>query len=143
MNIKRIVGILCLLLSASSFADDSVDEAIIAQLRIQQDAWNNGDLNVFLSIYARDEGLMVVGSDVILTGITEVRERYETAYDTSESMGQLEFELNNLYLIDDNHAWVLGSWKLTDGDAESTGFFTTLWQKNDGVWLIIRDHTPS
>jgi uncharacterized protein (TIGR02246 family) len=141
MNIKCIVGILCLLISASSFADDSVDEAIIAQLRIQQDAWNNGDLNVFLSIYAPDEGLLVVGSDVILTGITEVRERYQAAYGSGESMGQLEFELSNLYLIDDNHAWVLGRWTLTDDDV-STGFFTTLWQKNDGVWLIIRDHTP-
>lgn len=142
MNIKHMAGILCLLISVTSFADESVDESIIAQLRIQQDAWNNGDLNVFLSIYAPDEGLVVVGSDVILTGIDNVRERYEAAYGTSESMGQLVFELNDLYLIDDNHAWVLGSWKLTHDGSESSGLFTTLWQKNDGVWLIIRDHTP-
>ncbi len=142
MNIKLIAGFLCLLISATSFADESVDEAIIAQLRIQQDAWNNGDLNVFLSIYAPDEALVVVGSDAILTGINNVRERYEAAYVTSESMGQLEFELNDLYLIDDNHAWVLGTWKITTDDHESSGFFTTLWQKNDGAWLIIRDHTP-
>ena len=119
----------------------SVDDAIITRLTVQQDAWNNGDLDVFLSIYQQNDTLSFISDSELMIGFESVAERYHGAYSNPELMGSLAFEVIEILTLAPRYAWMSGRWNLERDGETTTGTFTLLWENVDGEWLIIRDHT--
>ena len=56
-------------------------------------------------------------------------------------MGNLEFANLKITLLHKNFAYVSGSWKLTRTKDELKGYFTLLFKKVKGKWVIVSDHS--
>ena len=67
---------------------------------------------------------------------------YRTSYPDRTAMGTPTFGVKSLPAGQD-HALMLGSWRLerTGGLDTLSGWFSLVWQKGDGDWVIIRDHS--
>src|SRR5260370_42707928 len=68
----------------------STEDAVRAVLTAQQDAWNHGDVNDFMSGYESSDATTFVGN-TITKGYRQVLENYRRRYPTKAKMGRLTF----------------------------------------------------
>lgn len=119
------------------------DQAAIASvLAAQTRSWNNGNLNEFMRGYWQSDSLQFIGSNGITTGWQNTLDNYQKRYPNRAAMGTLRFEILRLELLGRENAFVVGKFYLTrpeKGDAQ--GYFTLLWRKVNGTWVITTDHT--
>lgn len=115
-------------------------------ISLQQEAWNRGDLEAFLSEgYLDSPTLTFFGSSDPVVGYQAVLERYRRSYQEGDAeMGELEFRQLDVIYLSDEHALARGHWHLTFSD-ESTaeGWFTLVFVETDDGWRIIHDHTST
>jgi L-asparaginase / beta-aspartyl-peptidase len=127
--------------AAAASQDAAVRGAIEKVLRVQQEAWNRGDVDAFMEHYWKSDDLTFSSGGKTTRGWQATLARYRERYPTREKMGRLtlgEFEITPL---GDAAALVLGQWKL-DGLSEPLGGnFTLVLRKIDGRWVIVHDHT--
>jgi uncharacterized protein (TIGR02246 family) len=122
------------------------DRAAITQLLTsQQDAWNKGDIDAFMSAYWKSPDLTFSGTSGVQRGFEAVRERYKKVYPNRSTMGQLDFSDLEFHFIGNDGALVLGHWHLTrDKDkGDIGGVFSLVWQRFPEGWRIIHDHTSA
>ena len=125
-------------------ASAEAEASILAVLSAQTEAWNQGDIPVFMEGYWEDEALRFASGNAVRSGFEETINRYLATYDTPEKMGTLSFRDLDVQILGDDAALVFGRFYLErpeEGDA--TGLFTLLFRKIDGAWLIVHDHTSS
>src|SRR5262249_20328797 len=72
---------------APSGSDDSIRAAVESVLRVQEDAWNRGDLNAFMEHYAKSESLTFSSGGKTTRGWSETLQRYRERYPTADKMG--------------------------------------------------------
>ena len=133
-----------LLLSASVKAQvlSSADEKdILRVMAMQETSWNEGDIDTFMEGYWKSDSLLFIGSSGPIYGWNATMERYKRVYSDREKMGKLTFSILEIRGLGDSHARLIGKFHLarTVGDLE--GYFTLIWAKVEGKWLIISDHT--
>lgn len=117
---------------------------ITAVLTAQQEAWNRGDVNTFLTGYWNSPELTFSGSDGIARGIAGVRERYQRNYPDRASMGELTFSSLEFRFIGPQAALVLGRWHLKrESKGDVGGVFSLVWQRFQDGWKIVHDHTST
>lgn len=128
---------------ASSFASAEADptEAIRDLLSRQEAAWNVGEIDGFMSGYARSPETKFVSGDEVTLGWQTVRDRYAKKYDSREKMGRLTFSGLTIMPLCEDAALVLGSWRLERKDDQPHGKFTLLLRKLPEGWRIVLDHT--
>jgi ketosteroid isomerase-like protein len=124
-----------------SIPENNSKEEIIEVLRNQQNAWNRGDVKGFMHYYLNSEDLTFTGSSGVVKGHKQVLDRYLKNYDNPEKMGTLKFNVLEFREISPSAAYVLGEWALKRNSDNPTGYFTLVWQKVNGEWKIIHDHT--
>ena len=56
-------------------------------------------------------------------------------------MGDLSFEINNLFSLSRKVAIVLGKFNLQRKNEKLSGYFTLIFKKINGNWYIVSDHT--
>ncbi len=137
-NIRMLPTLLFLALMAAS-----PEQSIRQVLETQQDAWNRGDVDAFMSGYEASDKTTFVGS-AITRGYQPVLESYRKRYPTKEKMGQLTFSDLEIQMLGSDYASVLGRWKLArtaDGGGDISGIYTLLFRKTANGWKIILDHT--
>jgi ketosteroid isomerase-like protein len=134
---------LLLLLPALLFAQTNKDESDIKSvLNTQITLWNAGDVKGFMEYYEKSPNLKFIGKSGVVAGWEATLERYLKSYTNRETMGTLDFDIQEIDVTEGKTAWVLGKWHLTRpsvGDAG--GYFTLLMKKVNGKWLVVRDHT--
>jgi ketosteroid isomerase-like protein len=138
IGITALAGTLVL---ASCLQTPDMQEEIERVLRLQQDAWNQGDIPGFMDHYYKSETLTFAGVSGIRKGHETVLKRYLDRYDTPEKMGQLSFTLIEFYPLSSESAVLVGKWALKRVGDNPSGYFTLVWKKIDGNWKIIHDHT--
>jgi len=116
-------------------------EDILEVLRSQQDSWNQGDINGFMNYYLNNEELTFAGSNGITKGHEQVLKRYLNTYDTADKMGTLKFNVLEFRQISPTSAYLIGEWALQRTADNPSGYFTLVWEKVNGEWKIIHDHT--
>ena len=124
---------------ATGWESDSL--AITRVLAAQQVAWNQGDIPAFMEGYWNSEELTFVGSRGITYGWQATLEGYLERYPDRATMGTLAFEILELKPLGPESAMLLGSWHLDRAENEVGGFFTLIWRKIEGKWLVVSDHT--
>src|SRR6266705_5040384 len=102
MSILRRISLLILAAtvfgSAAAAAAEPTAE-ICEILHAQQRAWNRGDIDGFMSGYARSRSTIFVSEDTVTRGWQTVRNRYKKKYSDREKMGTLTFsDLESLRL---------------------------------------------
>ncbi len=112
-------------------------------LKLQETAWNKGDLDGFMAGYWDSPDLEFV-SDKTTKGFQPTKERYFKRYKADgKEMGTLAFRDLQITLTAATEATVTGRWKLTMARESPGGGFTLTVRKFDDGWKIIKDVTTS
>jgi ketosteroid isomerase-like protein len=128
--------------AAPADANDAAVRAAVEQvIRIQEDAWNRGDVDSFVAHYWNSDDVTFSSGGQITRGWTATRDRYRERYPTKEAMGRTTFSNLEITPLGDSAAMVLGNWKLEREADPIGGNFTLVMRKIDGRWVIIHDHT--
>ena len=120
---------------------DSDKNEIISVLKSQENFWNKGNIEGFMQGYVKSDNLVFNGSSGPFYGWDAVKDRYIKTYPSKEKMGILNFKILNVSLITSNVAQLLGQFILTYPKNEVSGYFTLVFIKSKGKWLILSDHT--
>jgi ketosteroid isomerase-like protein len=127
--------------STSTGDDKSIRAAIESVLRIQQEAWNRGDIDAFVEHYWKSEELTFSSKGETARGWTATLKRYREHYPTQKEMGRLSFSGLAITPLGDTAALVLGEWSLKRESEPVSGNFSLVVRKFDDRWLIVHDHT--
>lgn len=137
----------CILLALAAtplHAGDARTE-VLALMKMQQEAWNRGDLDGFLSGYEKSGNITFVGKTVS-RGYSGLVERYRRAYGDREKMGQLTFSELEFQPLGESGAFLIGRFALKRtqaGGGDASGRFTIVLRKSAAGWRIIHDHTSA
>lgn len=117
---------------------NSIKEA----MQKQQEAWNSFDIEGFMSYYWKSDSLKFIGSKGITYGWQKTLDNYKKGYPSKEAMGELTFENIEFKQVSKKYIYVIGKWHLKRKEGNNVGgHYTLLWEKINGKWLIIIDHT--
>lgn len=141
-----LVLFLSLIASAASLKAQSntlSESQIRLALKMQEEAWNRGDLEGFMQSYWKNDSLLFIGSKGPTYGWQKTLDNYRESYPDAQAMGKLVFEIKKLTILDQSHAFVVGSWMLQRSQDQPSGYFSLLWKKFGKEWKIIADHSSS
>lgn len=119
----------------------SARDQIEAVLKMQQEAWNRGDVETFLQGYWHSPALTFNGSGGTTRGWDSLLQRYHKSYPDRASMGQLTFSRLEFRELGPKAYLVLGSWHLTRAGGDIGGVFSLVFERFSEGWRIIHDHT--
>jgi uncharacterized protein (TIGR02246 family) len=118
------------------------DEKMMRDLfKMQEDAWNSGNIEKFMDAYWRSPDLVFIGSKGITYGWQAILERYKKNYPDNVTMGKLKYEIVELNQIEKNVVFIIGKYNLERSIGNASGLFTLVLKKIKGKWLIISDHS--
>ncbi len=141
-SIPRLIFFLVINISHSQSILPELDKnKIISVLKEQENAWNKGDIEGFMQGYIKSDFLVFNGSKGPFYGWDSVKDRYLKTYPSKEKMGKLNFKIQNISLISSNVAQLLGQFFLNYPNEQVSGYFTLVFIKTKGKWLILSDHT--
>jgi hypothetical protein len=134
--------IVLLLLSCVTIHAQSKEEAAIAKvLDNQSGAWNRGNLEEFMVGYWKSDSLMFIGSRGITYGWNNTLANYKKSYPDTAAMGKLNFTLLKIKQLSNEYYQIIGKWHLQRSAGDLSGHFTLLFQKINGEWVIVADHS--
>ncbi len=138
----KLFLVFCFLLSLSfCHAQNQTAAAITKTLYAQQDSWNKGDLEEFMQPYWQSDSLMFIGKSGITYGWKHTLDNYKKGYPNKDAMGKLRFTILKITQLSSRDASVIGKWNLTRSIGDIGGYFTLLWKKINGKWVIVQDHS--
>jgi ketosteroid isomerase-like protein len=140
---RGLIFTLFVLLTVSVFGQKSDEELIRHALNRQQDCWNKGDLECFMNGYWESDQLKFVGGSGVTYGYDATLERYQKGYPDRTAMGKLTFDIRDMERISGDAYSVVGKFHLARTIGDLQGYFTLLWRKIDGEWVIVMDHTSA
>ncbi len=110
-------------------------------LEDQTTCWNKGDLECFMQGYAQADDLVFVGSSGPRYGWQVTLNSYKSSYPNKEAMGTLKFDLLKFKPLGKKHYLVIGKWTLVRQNDTPTGHFSLVFEKINGAWKVIADHS--
>lgn len=135
------VFLVAIVITTTSFAL-SPQQTISEILQTQAAAWNKGDIEAYMKAgYWQSDSLLFIGSKGLTYGFDNTLKNYKRSYPSAEKMGQLRFSQLQFKPIADDHYFVIGRWELKRKGGDLSGYFTLLFQKIDGNWRIVADHS--
>jgi len=137
---KRNFIILCLMLCTNYLLAQNDSSAIRDVMNKQIEAWNNGDIDTFMQTYWKSDSLMLVSAPPTY-GWQTTLEHYKNHYPDTAAMGKLSFNLIKLNQLSPEYYFVIGEWHLKRSMGDVGGYFTLLFKKINGNWVIVVDHT--
>lgn len=140
-NIALTLVLFCT--ATALIAQSSTDRStILATLDRQTKDWNGGDIKAFMNGYWESDSLMFVGKSGVTYGYQNTYQGYLKRYPDRATMGTLKFDIVNLSFPSQGAAFVVGKWHLTRPEAgDIGGYYTLLWRKIKGKWVVVCDHT--
>lgn len=144
MMLRRVIQLpLPLLAAAMTGCAQSGQSEILSVLTSQQQAWNSGDIEGFMTGYWRSDDLVFSTPDGETRGWQATLDRYKSRYTSPEKMGKLRFERLTIAQPTPDNAEVSGIYRLDMADGVRTGRFYLHMRRIDGNWRITRDRTVS
>ena len=128
---------------ATEPAGDQITAQVRAVMQAQQEAWNRGDIDVFMNGYARSETTIFVSGDEVTRGWQTVHDRYKAKYSDREKMGALTFSDLEIRPLGSGAAVALGKWELKRTHDNPHGRFTLIFRQTPAGWRIVHDHTSA
>lgn len=138
---KSLLGLFLLVLSISINAQSKDEAAVRKVLSTQNDAWNRGNIDAFMEGYWKNDSLMFIGKSGVTYGWKNTLNNYKKGYPDTTAMGKLTFTLISVKRLSEKYYRVVGKWFLKRTVGDVGGHFTLLFEKINGRWVIIEDHT--
>ena len=133
-----------LLLTTASFAQENKDITAVKALLFRQQAdWNKGAIDDFMNGYWESDKLKFVGASGVTYGYEATLKNYHKRYPNRETMGQLTFGVKSVEKLSRKVIMLVGTWDLDRKSGPIGGYFTLMFKKIKGKWVIIADHTSS
>jgi beta-aspartyl-peptidase (threonine type) len=134
---------LTLRLRGERTSEEKVRTAVQKVLDEQQEAWNRGDLDAFMSGYWHSDELTFFSGAEVQHGWQETFDRYRRTYQAEgKEMGTLKFEDVRIDPTGPKSALVRGRWGLTFRDGKTAGgLYTLLFREEPQGWCVVHDHT--
>lgn len=140
-GLMSIIAIACFLNPISLHAQDT-EQTIRGILSEQAAAWNDGDIERFMTYYWKSDELQFLGSSGLISGWQATLDRYNRTYPDTQAMGHLRFELIRINKRGNQAATVVGRYHLTrEGLDNLSGYFLLVFEEIGGKWLIVADST--
>lgn len=127
--------------STKKISNIEAEASIKAVMKMQEQAWSDGDVHQFMEGYWKSENLSFVGRSGINKGWQTTLDNYIKAYPTKDAMGKLTFDILEMNRISNLAYHMIGRYTLVRKEDKPTGLFTLIWKYIDGKWLIVSDHT--
>ncbi len=139
---KNILVLITLLILATNITAQPKDEkSIRAVLANQSSAWNQGNLQQYMSGYWQNDSLMFIGKTGITYGWQKTLDNYKKGYPDTAAMGKLNFDLLTINKLSVDYYFVVGKWHLERSIGNVGGTFTLLFRKIKNSWVIVSDHS--
>jgi hypothetical protein len=123
-------------------AQNKAEKTILTLLDRQIVAWNKGDYENFMVGYWENDSLMYIGKGGVTYGYQTTLANYRKNYPDAASMGTLKFDIVKMKPLGKKHYLVVGKWHLTRPQkGDIGGHFTLTFEKQQGKWVIIADHS--
>jgi ketosteroid isomerase-like protein len=150
VRLRRLVSItfalvFCAAIGAAAQNSDPLFTASRQQLDVakivlrQQDAWNKGDLDAYLSYYKDAQDTQAVLATLV-RGIDNIRSAYKANFPNRDSMGAIEDSEVGVRPLGDNFALATGKYHLSrsrKAGGDVSGTFTEVFEKTAAGWKII------
>ena len=136
-----LAALLAVAASCGRQPSQSGEHPVLAILRDQQSAWNDGDIERFMQHYWKSDRLTFSSTGKTTRGWENTLADYRRRYPSVEKMGNTRFENLEVFPLGDKAALVLGQWFLTRQPDPLKGNFSVVFQQIEGRWVIIHDHT--
>lgn len=114
---------------------------IVRTLHRQDEAWNRGDIDAFMTYYWKSNDLTFSSGGKTTRGWEDTLANYKKRYPTPERMGRLSFTDLEVRWLSSRIALVLGRWHLDREKEPVGGNFSLVMHKIGGEWMIVHDHT--
>lgn len=128
-------------ISGYSQKENKMKPVIEKIMHEQQVAWNKGDLDAFMLSYWNSDSLKFIGKNGITYGWKSTLANYKKSYPDKATMGELTFTIISVEELSKTSCYVIGKWDLKREKGDVGGYYTLLWKKIDGKWVIVIDHT--
>lgn len=125
--------------STSNFEQDKKE--IIAVMDLQAQCWSRGDIDGFMDGYWKSDSLRFLGRRGLSKGWQTTLDNYKKSYPDKSAMGKLVFNYISFEPMNEKQMFVVGKWALEREKDTLGGYYSLLWQKFDGEWKVIFDHT--
>jgi len=139
---------ICIIILISLFINSSYSQSLFKErdsieslLKLQQNAWNQGNIEGYMLGYWKSDSLLFTSGGDIQRGWNNTFEKYKKSYESKEKMGKLQFSNYEINLLSAESAWVFGHWELKREKDNPKGVFTLILKKFKDGWKIIHDHT--
>ncbi|MEO9022260.1 MAG: hypothetical protein ABI237_07140 [Ginsengibacter sp.] len=101
LNKSRVSLLLFFLFSGVFSIAQSKDEMSIRKvMQYQENAWNRGQLDMYMQGYWKNDSLMFIGKSGITYGWQQTLDNYKKGYPDTANMGRLSFKLLHLNAVD-------------------------------------------
>jgi hypothetical protein len=139
---KKLIFIFLVFASVRCFAQTGDRDQILNVLSGQTAAWNKGDIHLFMQLgYWNHDSLTMIGKNGVTYGYRNILSNYKKNYNDASKMGKLVFDILQVKQISADHYYVIGKWFLTRTAGDVGGYYTLLFRKINGKWLIVSDHS--
>ncbi|HVZ97293.1 MAG TPA: hypothetical protein VG847_10485 [Chitinophagaceae bacterium] len=138
---KILIAAAITLFAIASFGQQKEKIAIKQVMKMQENAWNSGSIDEFMTGYWQNDSLMFIGKSGISYGWQAALNNYRKRYPDTAAMGKLTFKILQMKSLSSVYYFVVGKWGLKRSMGNIGGYFTLLFRKINGKWLIVADHT--
>ena len=138
---KKFLPVLLLLFGTGLAAQRSDEKQIRELLARQTNDWNRGDVDAFMKGYWENDSLMFVGKSGVTYGWTNTLNNYKKGYPDAAAMGKLSFDIIMVKRLSGKYYFIVGKWFLKRSIGDVGGHFNLLFEKINGRWVIIADHS--
>lgn len=128
-------------ISSENASDNEGIQKVRTIMQAQEEAWNQGDLEGFMSAYLESDSLLFIGSNGLRQGWQATLDGYKKSYSSPEEMGRLQFKNLKYKPLSKDVILVIGKWTLFRSGDTLSGHYSLNWQKRINGWRIIADHS--
>ncbi|MFC2133083.1 YybH family protein [Bacteroidota bacterium] len=126
-----------------SLDKDKIVQDVLAVLKAQEKAWNEGNIEKYMEGYWNSDSLRFVSGGNVSYGWQTTLDRYKSGYPDNSAMGHLTFSDVDVTVISKDAAIVFGKWALERENDNPWGLYTLFFRKIDNDWKVVADHTSS
>jgi hypothetical protein len=125
----------------ASAQNKRVQAKILYAMQQQEKSWDNGDIEGYMSYYWNSDSLKFIVKSGVTYGWQSTLDHYKKAYPDKEAMGKLIFGDIRMTKLKCHLVMITGSWKLERTSGNIEGYYSLIWKKIKGKWVITVDHT--